>query len=225
MQLLKSMKKSKIAIVVFAVLCAFVLSATLVKAQTADELNTQYRQLLTTLINLLLEQVRVLTLKVAQIHAEQLKLSGMPYGYPALPRFIENTESKNVLESGKVLPVVKLRARSTQPLERGSHEGDGLNDFKTTWVEQGETLSVYRPINQEIYSTWNARLGIFVGVGNPDKDFVPEFECWKFGAWTGKVAPYDHWEEDVSVGEGEYGVTCGMQEHYSDGRINVKMTH
>lgn len=214
------MRKAKTIMVFMVLVLAVLVLPVCVYAQTSDELNHQYRQLLITLINLLVEQVKNLTQQLAVLQAEQVKLANQP---PAIPTIIFVTENPVVKEK-VVSPKVELRARSSYP-DKPASIGGNFESYKTTWINQGETLTIGEALDPS--GSWqNGDLGIFIGIGNPDRGYSPKFECWKFGVWTGKVDPlYDHWEEKISVKEGEYGVACGMPGYYSDGRVYVKIVH
>lgn len=175
-------------------------------AQTQVELESQYRQALATLIDLLIKQVQILQQKLVELQQATNKASGQQYTYPEVPRGIEHYPAENLLESGVIQPAVSLTTRENYKVfgEQGKQPG-------YYWFTQTST-STLKMRGSEAQTGEKPQLAIFVAVGNPDKNFIPSFTCAKFGVWSGQVEPYDHWEENVPVATGSYGVRCASSE-------------
>lgn len=133
-----------------------------------------------------------------------------------------------------IKPFVKIDAiGKTRPKQR-----IGISRFscisESTISSENKILSLSRKTS---LLCEDDKLNISISVGNPNPAFTPPFSCEKFGRWDGVLdldkyswewkgpfAPYDHWEEDLPLIGGLYGVRCSIDGSYvSEDLITIKV--
>lgn len=189
-----------------------------VKAQEATpaEINRQLIVALKQVIALLVQQVAELTrqLQEQQVNLGAITEQPLYVPVPTLPQNIASSTNKNVRE-GVAYPRVMLQAHALRrEPERNPQNG-------TYFREEAISGNEVRNIN----SNRGDKLRILISVGNPDRNFTPIFTCSKFGDWSGLVAPYDQWDENVKVFKDSlFGVECVAKDGYtSSGILTAKL--
>lgn len=223
-----------------AVAVVFFLAAVPAYAQSDEvlKLEAQYRQLVLQLIQLLTERVAQLQVQLFEVQKENLrlqneqsKIQGLPYGSPSLPKGIEESDNKSITEEGKVLPVIDLTGQVTRFNRLRPDNLDGKVcpslscSIRTVSSDENGNLKI-RGGSAAYKEDFNFRIRFLVG--NPDKNFIPDFTCEKFGRWSGPVEPYDHWIESIIPGEldpevqGQWGIRCFTSTETVEKIINVE---
>lgn len=175
-----------------------------------ENLNFQLIVALKQVIALLIKQVAFLT---AQLQEQQKNLGAVFENptfvpVPILPTNIESSTNKNIQE-GVLYPSVKLQVyvsrKRLYPIHGNWYDEEKIN---------GNSAVI----------TSDDKIRMLFSVGNPDKDFVPDFFCSKTGDWAGVIEPYDHWEEDVKISrDSVFGVMCSAPNYTSQDSFNFSI--
>lgn len=197
------MKKILVAVVLATMLIAPGASAQTVAADA--DLQVQLRTLEQQLINLLIAKIAELQKQLAELQAMQAQAQGLPYSLPVWPQALAQATNKSVQEDGTVSPSLIL-----QPRARRNYRNPASVFSREVLPPVGsDTITLSRGATD-----WLAddNLEVLVSVGNPDQNFNPGWSCEGFGAWSGSIEPYDHWEKVEPIAAGTYGVRCAGSE-------------